>query len=104
MTTGKQLRDEGTSAVLAADKAIHRDAATHINKAIDTLAASGNTFTAEDVRELLPDAVIEHSANVLPAVFGAAAKNQRIHAVGITKASRASRRASRNLVWKGGAA
>lgn len=98
---GQELRDEGTAAVIAADKAIHRDISDLIRSAILDLADAGQEFTADDVRDRLPDDAIPHSHNLIPAHFGAQAHAGRIEAVGICRTTRTSRRASRNLIWKG---
>ncbi|KNX38067.1 hypothetical protein [Luteipulveratus halotolerans] len=106
MSTGQELRDEGTAAVIAADVAPHRGYGDHVRAALDALANGGMTFTAEDVRELAdklaPADVEPHSPNLIPAVMGGWASAGRIHAVRMTKTTRASRRYSRNLVWLGG--
>lgn len=101
MTTGERLRREGVSAVIAADTAPHRNVGELIRAAILELAATGQTFTADDVRAMLPADAVPHSANLLPAHFGAQASAGHIEAVGMCKAARTSRRYSRNLVWRG---
>ena len=106
MTAGMELRDAGTAAVIAADVAVHKGAGEHIKATIAEYAASGREFTAEDVREVLKDntLVVRELAskpNLLPALMGNASKGGLIHCVGMCRSSRASRRASRNLVWVG---
>ena len=98
---GQQLRDDGASAVIAADVAPHRMVGELIRAAILELAASGHPFTADDVRANLPADAVPHSANLLPAHFGAQASAGRIEAIGMCKAAHTSRRHSRNLVWQG---
>lgn len=107
VTTGIELRDEGIANVIAADVAPHKMAGKFIKATIAEYAASGREFTADDVREGLkdnPTVVRELAAkpNLLPAHMGAASQTGLIHAVGMYRPSRASRRASRNLVWIGG--
>lgn len=101
---GIELRAEGTDATIAADVAPHRMAGPHIKAAIAELAQSGRTFDADDVRALLPEGVVPHSPNLLPAHMGAAAAKGLIVPVGLTRTRRASRRSSRNLLWVGVAA
>lgn len=99
-------RDEGMEAVTAADVAVHRGAGVFIRAVIQEYADSGIEFTAEDVREALKDndVVVRELAtkpNLLPALMGHASQGGLIRAVGMCRSSRVSRRASRNLVWKG---
>lgn len=101
MSTGPQLREDGAQAVIAADVAPHRMVGELIRAAILELADSGRRFTADDVRSMLPADAVPHSANLLPAHFGAQASAGHIEAVGMCKASRTSRRYSRNLIWQG---
>ena len=106
MTIGTQLRDDGMEAVIAADVAVHRGAGVFIRSVIQEYADSGVEFTAEDVREALRDndLVVRELAskpNLLPALMGHASKGGVIRCVGMCRSSRASRRASRNLVWVG---
>lgn len=98
-TNGKALRDDGQSAVIAADTAVHRGAGDHIRDALDHLIKTGYQFTADDVRALLPADVEPHSPNLLPAIMGGYAQAGRITAIGMCRPTRASRRHSRNLVW-----
>ncbi|MBM7280319.1 hypothetical protein JTZ10_21480 [Gordonia rubripertincta] len=98
-TTGRRLRADGTSAVVAADVAIHRGYGDHVRAALDELIKSGKQFTADDVRARIPEDVAPHSANVLPAIIGGYAAAHRIVSVGMTRPARPSRRYSRNLVW-----
>lgn len=106
MTTGAELRDQGIEAVIAADVAVHRSAGTFIRHAIEDLAHSGHEFTADDVRGVLADnpkvvtALREHP-NLMPSFFAHASRSGLIEAVGLYRPSRSSRRASRNLVWRG---
>ncbi|QLF83885.1 hypothetical protein SEA_MOOSEHEAD_44 [Gordonia phage Moosehead] len=104
LTTGRALRDAGTSAVVAADTAVHRGYADHVRDALDELIAAGVSFNADDVRALIPNGVEPHSPNLLPAIIGGYAAAGRIRAVGLVRPARASRRHSRNLVWVRGEA
>lgn len=106
MTTGMSLRDAGTEAVIAADVAVHKGAGDYIKNTIEEFARTGREFTAEDIRAALSDnpKVVEALAlkpNLLPACMGSAAHLGVIISVGMRKPTRASRRASRNLVWIG---
>lgn len=107
MSTGKELRAQGWGDVTAADTAPHRMYGDLVRDALDKLIAAKIPFTAEDVRTAISEAhpeAVAHSPNLLPAVIGGYASAGRIEAVGITHATRRSRRASRNLVWQGAAA
>lgn len=106
MTTGMDLRDQGTAAVIAADTAPHRGAGDFIRSVIQDFAALSIEFTADDIRDALRDndtvtRELYHRPNLLPAHLGSAAHRGLIEAVGLYRPTRASRRASRNLVWKG---
>lgn len=106
MTTGIELRDEGTEAVIAADVAVHRNAGIIIKNTIEQLARTGNEFTADDVRQALTDnpkvvAALKEHPNLMPALIANASKSGRIAPVGLYRPTRSSRRASRNLVWRG---
>lgn len=103
-STGAQLRDQGCADVLAADVAVHRNYGALVRAALDTLTASGQPFTAEDVRHAvtaLDPHAAPHSPNVLPAIISRAATAGRIQAVGMVKATRRSRHGSHNRVWIG---
>ena len=97
MTTGTALRTQGQADILAADTAVHRMYAAHVEAAIEHLIGRGGTWTAEDVREAVerdhPGAQAHHP-NVLGAVIGGLAAAERIRSVGYRKATRASRRNS----------
>ncbi|QFP97015.1 hypothetical protein SEA_SUERTE_44 [Gordonia phage Suerte] len=98
-TTGRRLRDDGTNAAIAADVAINRGYGDHVRAALDELIASGDQFTADDVRALIPEGIEPHTPNLLPAIIGGYAAAQRITCVGMARPSRPSRRYSRNLIW-----
>lgn len=106
---GLDLRDAGMAATLAADAAPHRNAGPHIRQTIAHFAATGTTFTADDVREALRGldsiiAAMNDRPNLLPAMFSHAAKSGLIKAVGYTRATRPARHASVMRVWQGVAA
>ncbi|UYL87799.1 hypothetical protein SEA_ONEDIRECTION_37 [Gordonia phage OneDirection] len=103
-TTGRRLRDDGSSAVIAADTAVHRGYSDHVRSALNELIESGVEFDADDVRARIPDGAVPHSPNLLPAIIGGYAAAGRIRSVGMTRPARASRRHSRNLVWVRGEA
>lgn len=104
MNTGTDLRDQGVADVLAADTAPHRGYGQLCSVQIETLAATGVVFTAEDVRAAVtaadPDAQ-PHSPNVLPACMAGAARAGLIRTVGYTAATRQSRHASVIRTWTG---
>lgn len=106
MSTGIELRDAGTEAVIAADVAPHRGAGKFIEQAIREYASLEVEFTADDVRNALRDnpTVVRELAsrpNLLPAYIGIASRARLIRPVGTCRPERASRRANRNLVWVG---
>lgn len=106
MSTGIELRDAGTEAVIAADVAAHRGAGKFIEQVIREYADLGVKFTADDVREALRDnpTVVRELAskpNLLPAYIGSASRARLIRPVDTCRPERASRRANRNLVWVG---
>lgn len=105
-STGIDLRDTGMEAVIASDLAAHRDAGHFIRNTIREYAERGVEFTADDIREALKDNMtvvreLNAKPNLLPAHMGIASQARLIRAVGMYRPSRASRRASRNLVWIG---
>lgn len=108
-TTGRELRDSGVAATIAADTAAHRFASLIIRDSIEAFAAQGREFTADDVREALSGnsdvvRVLHDRPNLLPAVFSGVAKSGRIRGVGYTRATRPARRASVMRIWQGVAA
>ncbi|UYL86899.1 hypothetical protein SEA_RAVENCO17_46 [Gordonia phage RavenCo17] len=103
-TTGRALREDGTTAVAAADTAINRGYGDHVRDALDAMIAAGEPFNADDIRARIPDGVEPHSPNLLPAIIGGYAAARRIKSVGMTRPARPSRRYSRNLVWVRGEA
>lgn len=108
MTTGMELRDQGTAAVIAADTAAHRSAAPYLREALDAFIEAGMEFSADDIREALADNIVvrrelANRPNLMPALIANAAKAGRIEAVGFCRPSRSSRRSGRNLVWRAAA-
>lgn len=100
--TGAQLRDVGVADVLAADQAVHRDLAREIARVIDQFAATGEPFSADNVRDALPPDVIERAApNVLPGVFRARCHSGVIEQVGYTTSNRPARHHGVLRTWRG---
>lgn len=93
---GRALRDEGTA---IADENAGDWWRSCADQAIDTLAATGRPFTADDVRDLgVPDPA---SPKAWGARFLAAAKSGRITRIGYTPSRRASVHAHPIAVWQG---
>ena len=102
-------------AALAAGTAPHRSWAGACQHAITLLAASGRTFTAEDVRALAlldwhqpgQQTLDGHtvgerpSHNILPAAMHAAAAQHLIRVVGYRPATRKARRGGLLRIWTG---
>ena len=90
----ERARDHGTEAAL--DSAgLWRDLA---RGAIAYLAASGLTFTADDVRRRAGEPPTD---NALGAVLLAASKRREIVTVGFDRSKRLTRRGGMARVWKG---
>lgn len=101
-STGEQLRDRGVAAVLAADVAINRSYHVEVEAAIAELAASGRAFTADHVRERLPDEIREQlPVNLLPALIRTYAGREQIRHVGWATSTRASRHKGAIRWWMG---
>jgi hypothetical protein len=98
-TDGEQLRDDGLAAVSAATVTGWRLAADH---AIERLAGTGGTFTAEDVRRLAGDPLGSHP-NAMGARLSAAARRGTIVPAGYVQATRPQSRARVLRAWKGAA-
>lgn len=96
ITLGEALKEIGTTrADLAADKVWKQLA----DAAIDRLAATGQPFTADDVREMgVPD---PSSPKAWGSRFLSAAKGGRIRRVGYQPSRRTSVRAHPVAVWVG---
>lgn len=102
-------------AALAAGTAAHRSWAGACLTAIDSLAAQGRPFTAEDVRALAlldwhqpgqldidgktPSERPSH--NVLPAAIHTAAQQKLIRPIGYRQATRPARRGGVLRIWTG---
>jgi len=96
---GAQLRDDGTAAVIDNAPTDYRAA---VLDALDALIASGEVFTADDVRARVPERLVgPHHPNLLPAILGSRARHGLIRPVTRYRSSRATRHASRNTVWEG---
>jgi hypothetical protein len=95
---GQALRDEGVARVDAAQDEWWKSCA---DQAIDTLAAAGRPFTADDVRDLgVPDPT---SPRAWGARFLTAARQGRIVRVGYVPSRRASVHAHPIAQWRGSA-
>lgn len=96
-------RRAGQEANLAAAIAPHRQYRDAVETVLAELVASGQPFTADDVRNGVPDHVDAeaHSPNVLPSVLGIWAARRLIVPCGEYRSRRRPRRASRNRVWIG---
>lgn len=92
-------RNRGQEANLAAAVAAHRRYREAAEVVLDELVASGQPFTAEDIRRGVPHGIEPHSPNVLPSLIGTWAARRRIVPCGEYRSRRRSRRASRNRVW-----
>lgn len=103
MTTmeGLRRRADGIADALAADVAVHRNCQGWIMRAIDAFAASGDSFTADDVRAVLPGPVLEAAPNLIPACFGTLARTKRIVSVGRVRSRRSTRKGAWIDVWQG---
>lgn len=100
--TGRDLRDQGLTAVLAADEAVHRQYRRAIEQALDELIVEGIEFTADDVAERLPQDVREHAApSLVSAVFAVYSRQKRIECVGFGTSSRRSRHCGAVRRWIG---
>lgn len=109
MTTGLERRDEGWSAVQAADRAVNRDYGDHIRAALVGLIDSGRPFTSDDVADLAsrsaalchPHCREPHSPNLIGSIIGTAARAGRITRTGNRRRStHPSRNAAYNAEWK----
>lgn len=101
MPTGEQLAIDGVEANLAAATAIHRTYRDHAEAVLARFARAETTFTADDVRDLIPAGVEPHSHNVLPSLINVWARRGAIQAVGWVRSTRPTRHASVNRVWRG---
>lgn len=100
--TGEDLRDEGVAAVLDADEAVHRGHRKVIEEAIDVLAESGETFTADDVQSALDDETrLRAAPNLIGALFNHYRNAGRIERVGWTTSTRTARHAGVLRQWTG---
>lgn len=107
-TAGIERRDEGWSAVQAADAAINRDYRKHYEQALVELIALGLPFTADDVEQRAENDAATcshcsgpHSANLIGSVLGLAAKAGRIRRTGARRRStHPARNAAHNPVWR----
>lgn len=104
MTTGQQLKRDGQDAALAAATVPHHDHGSIVADALDRTIATGDYFTADDVREKLPKATagwLETHGNVLAALIAARARTGHSTAHGWQQTTRARRKTNPNRIWKG---
>lgn len=94
-TTGAQLRDEGMARALAAEHEAWKERAT---EAVELLAATGQEFTSDHVRDLAGE---PSRPNAIGGILNGAKRNGIITVVGFAQATRASRHASVMRVWRG---
>lgn len=100
--TGAELRDQGVADAIAADTAVHRGLRTDIEAILDTLAQSGQVFTADDIRRFLPADVRDRiPPNLLPAVVRTASMRGEIEHIGWGISIRSSRHAGPVRRWIG---
>lgn len=101
-TIGEQLALDGIEANLAAATAPHRVTyRDHVEAIIAEFSRQRREFSAEDVRELIPEGVEPHSHNVLPSLIRVWAQRGAIEHAGWVAATRPSRHGSVNRVWRG---
>ncbi|MET9329507.1 hypothetical protein [Tsukamurella sp. NPDC003166] len=108
-TEGLARRDDGWSAVQAADAAVNREYRPHYEQALIELIALGKPFTADDVEQRAENdaegcpclATGPHSPNLIGSVLGRAAKCGRIRRTGARRRStHPARNAAYNPVWR----
>lgn len=125
MTTGLERRDEGWSAVQAADVAIHLGYGEYIQLALDDLIAAGQPFSSDEVKERAKEIVQARyeryakaladmglqpkppatpappAPNLIGSIIGTAARAGRITRTGNRRRStHPSRNAAYNAEWK----
>lgn len=112
MTTGLERRNEGWSAVQAADVAPHRNYGKVIRRALDQCIQLGEPFTSDDVDRIAREmnaidipgvgrAYPPHSPNLIGSIIGNAARTGRITRTGNRRRStHPSRNAAYNAEWK----
>lgn len=108
MTTGLERRDEGWSAVQAADVAVNRGYGDHIRDALADLIEHGEPFTADDVAERAQTIAgyaghlgEPHSPNLLGSIIGTAARTGRITRTGRRcRSTHPTRNAAYNAEWR----
>lgn len=95
LETGRTWRDRGIARVDAAEPDVWKRAA---DRAIEQLAATGEPFTAEDVRRMVGD---PSRPNAFGSRFLAAARSGLVHKVGYRPSSRPHRHTNPIAVWVG---
>lgn len=94
---GRRRRDEGMRAAALNTNVPWKRLA---QRALSELAASGQPFTAEDLRERVGRPLGSHDS-ALSSLFGNAARRNEIVACGYTQATRAEARGRVLRVWRG---
>lgn len=77
------------------------DWAHHADKAIKQLAATGQPFTADDVRALIPDGLTPAHNNAWGGLFSAWRTNGTITPVGYRQSTHGPRHGGIQRIWKG---
>lgn len=99
MTTGEQLRIDGTTANLAAATAPTRPFLHHAQLAIARFIRERRQFDAEDIRREIPAGIEPHHPNVIGSLIANYRNRGEIVPVGRTRTTRRSRHSARNTVW-----
>jgi|LSQX01.1.fsa_nt_gb hypothetical protein len=97
LNEGRQLRDEGTTATLAAATAGHKTWKPKAEAALTTLINAGTPFTAADLRRLT-DEQPDHP-NQWGAIINVAARRKEIRKIGYTQSPDRTRHAGAIAVW-----
>lgn len=93
---GRRLRDEGMASVDAHESEEWR---AYVDSIVEVFAASGEPFTAEEVRLIAGDP--PHHPNAMGARFAYHIKRKTIERVGVRNATRGSAHARALMVYKG---
>lgn len=98
--TGRDLCDQGLTAVLAADAAVHRGHREAIDAVLDELIAAGAEFTADDLQGRLDDDTRQHAApNLVSAVIAVAVRQGRVVQTGWCTSTRPARHRGALRKW-----
>jgi hypothetical protein len=99
LAEGRQARDEGAALAGTGSPGVLADEwRRKADDALDALAKSGETFSADDLVERVGMPPVP---NMLGGVFLAARRANRIEAVGFAQATRAASHARVQRTWKG---